>query len=253
MSDHPTAGPLLRARELAIGYSGEALVSDVELTLTAGEAVAIVGPNGTGKTTILRTLGGLLPPLSGTLELGGVALSTLSPRQRARRVAVLPQVDRAEGSLTVAEMVELGRTPHLGLWGHLGQADRAAVDRALEACELADLAHRRLDRVSGGERQRARIALTLAQEAPVLLLDEPVNHLDLRRRYEFFKLIAHLRQERGLAVILVLHDLAEAFREAERVLVLHGGEAKELSPEDPDRAEKLALAFDVPPEWIPGQ
>ncbi len=246
------SGPLLSARDLAVGY-GEVLISGVELSLSAGEAVSIVGPNGTGKTTMLRTLGGLMPPLSGTLELDGAALATLPPRQRARRVAVLPQVDRAEGSLTVAELVELGRTPHLGLWGHLSQADRDAVARALEACQLDSLAHRRLDRVSGGERQRARIALTLAQEAPVLLLDEPVNHLDLKRRYEFFGLIERLREERGLAVILVLHDLAEAFREADRVLVLHGGEAEELSPDDSKRVEKLAHAFEVPPEWIPGQ
>ena len=140
----------------------------------------------------------------------------------------------------------------MGSAGHPELFDQVVgqvVSKAQEEC----LAHRRLDRVSGGERQRARIALTLAQEAPVLLLDEPVNHLDLKRRYEFFGLIERLREERGLAVILVLHDLAEAFREADRVLVLHGGEAEELSPDDSKRVEKLAHAFEVPPEWIPGQ
>ncbi len=255
MSDRAASGearPLLRARALSFGYGGEPLVSGLDLDLEPGQFLAIIGPNGTGKTTLLRTLGGLLAPLAGRVDLDGEDLAVLRPRQRARKVAVLPQVDRVEGSLTVREMVELGRTPHLGLWGHLGIADRAAVDAALEACQLAGLARRRLDRVSGGERQRARIALTLAQEAPLLLLDEPVNHLDLKRRYEFFELIGQLRRERGLAVIVVLHDLAEAFREAGRVLVLHDGAAEEISPDDPRRAEKLAGAFEVPEEWIPG-
>ncbi len=124
------------------------------------------------------------------------------------------------------------------------------MERALAHCQLEELAQRPLSRVSGGERQRARIALTVAQEAPLLLLDEPANHLDLKRRYELFQQLRQLRRSRSTAVIMVLHDLADAYREADRVLVLSGRGAEEIPADDPRRPEKLARAFDVPPEQI---
>jgi len=242
--------PPLEARDLACGFGARPLLSGVSLRLAAGQALGVVGPNGSGKTTLLRTLGGVLPPVSGRVLLGGVPRAMLTPQQRARAVALLPQVDRADSGLLVRELVELGRTPHLGLWGHLGPADRDAVDQALASCQLSHLAGRRLDQVSGGERQRARIAMTLAQQAPALLLDEPANHLDLRRRYELFELLQALRRERRLAVVLVLHDLTDAFRECSSLLVLHGGVARALEPGDPGRVQALARAFEVPEDRI---
>jgi iron complex transport system ATP-binding protein len=241
----------LQARDVSCGHGGRPLLAGVTLELPAGGCLGLVGPNGSGKTTLLRTLGGQLPALGGQVLLGGAAVDTLDPRQRAHRVALLPQVDRADSGLLVRELVELGRTPHLGLWGHLGRRDRRAVQDALEACQLTNLAGRRLDQVSGGERQRARIAMTLAQQAPALLLDEPANHLDLRRRHELYELLRRLRRDRRLAVALVLHDLADAFRECHRVMVLDQGGVQALDPGDPARVPTLARAFDVPEDRIP--
>jgi iron complex transport system ATP-binding protein len=248
-----SASPL-QVEQLSCGFAGTAttpLLSGLNLELAPGEAVAVVGPNGVGKTTLLRTLAGLLPLLQGAVRLGGEDLTRLSGVERARRLAMLTQVGSGEESLSVRELVELGRTPYLGLFGRLGPEDHQAVDHALTACHLEALAERRLDRLSGGERQRARIALTVAQQTDLLLLDEPVNHLDLRRRHEFYGLVSQLRKERGLAVVYVLHDLAEAFREAQRVFVLSGGQAALVRPDDPQRRSKLAEAFEVPEDRVP--
>ena len=241
----------LETRDLSVGYEHPALVEGLNLRLEPGQMVAMVGPNGAGKTTLLNTLAGLRPPLSGAVLVGGRDLGDLDPPKRARRVALLPQMDRGDPTLTVHELVSLGRTPHLGLWGALSADDRRAVDEALDACDLTALARRPLAEISGGERQRARIGLTLAQSSPLLLLDEPANHLDLRRRYDFFALLSRLRRRRNLAVVVVLHDLAEAFREADRVLLLYRGRAVPVGAADPDRTAMLAEAFGVPTDYIP--
>jgi len=246
-----TAATVLEARDLACGYDAP-LVSGLDLTLSQGQALAVVGPNGVGKTTLLRTLAGQLPPLTGTVHVGGADLARQSHLQRAKRVTILLQEDPGDHSLTVRELVELGRTPHLGLWGRPGPEDLQAVEQALQACHLEELAHRRLDRVSGGERQRARIAMTLAQQTALLLLDEPASHLDLRRRVELFELLTTLRRQRHLALVMVLHDLPEAYQEADRVLVLGQSGAAEVPAGDPERRGKLARAFEVPEERIPG-
>ncbi|MCK5799244.1 MAG: ABC transporter ATP-binding protein, partial [Deltaproteobacteria bacterium] len=136
------------------------------------------------------------------------------------------------------------------LFGHLGAADREAVQEAIAACDLDVLASRRVGRLSGGERQRARLALALAQGAPLLLLDEPTTHLDLRRRQEIFELLKRLRSDRALIVVMVLHELAEAYTEADRVLVLSAAGAEEIAADDPTRRDRLAAAFEVSPERI---
>jgi len=224
--------PTLEVADLSCGH-GAALLSQVSFSLSRGEALAIVGPNGAGKTTLLRTLAGQLPLLGGTIRVDGVDLTRLSAIQRARRVAFLSQDDAVDPGLTVEELVQLGRTPHLGLWGRPGPRDDNAVGQALSACQLTELAHRGLDHISGGERQRARIAMTLAQQTALLLLDEPVTHLDLRRRMELFELLSSLREQRQLTLLMVLHDLPEAYREADRVLVL-GEAGASLVPASPE-------------------
>jgi iron complex transport system ATP-binding protein len=240
----------LSVAQLAWGYEAP-LIEGLELSLAPGELVAIVGPNGVGKSTLLRTLAGEISPLAGTVLLQGESAAGLSAPERARRVAVLAQDGRPDDLLRVGELVELGRTPHLGLWGTLSEDDRRIVDDALNACQLLNLRNRLLAQVSGGEQQRARFAMAVAQQSPLLLLDEPANHLDLRRRYELFELIKKLREELGVAVIAVLHDLAEAYRQADRVFVLARGAAECVLATDPNRLQKLATAFEVPSSRLP--
>jgi iron complex transport system ATP-binding protein len=239
----------LRLEGLVWGYPKRRLGGPLELTLAPGQALALVGPNGVGKSTLLRTIAGLQPPLAGAATVGEMPLG--SGRQRARHVAMLEQGAIVDPSLTVRELVELGRTAHLGLFGRLQSADQQAVALALTSCDLEQLAERPLGQLSGGELQRARLALALAQQAPLMLLDEPTTHLDLRRRQQLFELLSQLRRERELTQILVLHELAEAYREADRVVVLDDqGSARELPADAGDRHEVLAAAFGVDPSRI---
>ncbi len=251
VSAQPMEGDVLQVDGLACGYGQAPLVQGLDLSMAPGEALAVVGPNGAGKSTLLRALAGAHPLDRGQVLVQGAPIVDLPAPLRARLVAMLPQNDRGDSGLSVEELVALGRTPHLGFWGHMGPRDREAVDRALTDCSLADLRRRPLDRLSGGERQRARIAMTLAQESPLLLLDEPANHLDLRRRHQLFELLTRLRGERRLALVLVLHDLQDAFREADGVLLLADGKARRVDPGDPDRVDRLADAFGVPAGRIP--
>lgn len=245
-TDHHGRPPPLAARGLAWGHSARALLGrELDLSLEPGEALSVVGPNGAGKSTLLLTLSGRLPPLEGQVVLAGANARRLGAAERARRVAVLPQAAETDPELTVRELVELGRTAYLGLWGRLGPRDRDAIDRALAACDLEFLAAHRLGRLSGGERQRALIAMAVAQEAPLLVLDEPTTHLDLRRRAELFALLSDLRARSGLAVLMALHELSDAFSQASRLLVLSGEGAEELDRADPQVRAKLARAFGI--------
>ncbi|MFH1130646.1 MAG: ABC transporter ATP-binding protein [Pseudomonadota bacterium] len=242
---------LLVTQGLAWGYGKEPLAGHLDMDLSVGELVAVVGPNGVGKTSLLQTLDGRLKPLQGKVLLQGEDIALLDSAQRAKRVAVLSQVSSADPDLTVKELVELGRTPYLGLWGGLRTQDREEVEKAIEACHLQRVVNRKLGQISGGEQQRARIAMVIAQRAPLLFLDEPVSHLDLRHSHELFQLLAKLRKERGMGILMVLHNLTEAYREADRVLVLAQGRVSQISDNDPGRTQKLAEAFDVPENWIP--
>jgi iron complex transport system ATP-binding protein len=241
--------PPLRADDLGWGYPGRPLGSRLALRLERGQAVALLGPNGAGKSTLLRTLAGVLPPLGGQLLLGGKDVARMSGRERARQAALLTQELQEDEGLLVRELVEIGRTPHLGRWGTRRAEDRDAVDRAVELCGLRGLEQRPLGQLSGGERQRARIAMAVAQQAPLLLLDEPTTHLDLCRRYQLFEQLRRLRKE-GAALLMVLHEISDAFRQADRVLVLDGERADEVSADSPETVGRLARAFAVPESQV---
>jgi iron complex transport system ATP-binding protein len=213
----------LTARSLRLAYGRREVVRGVDFELRPGEVVAVLGPNGSGKSTFLRGLGRLLRPSGGAVELDGRALASWPPAQFARRVALLAQTHEHAAELTVRELVALGRHPHQGFLSLAGARDEAAIDRALEQTGLTQLAARPLGELSGGEAQRAWFALALAQEPEVLLLDEPTAYLDLRHQLAALELIRRLNAERGLAVVMALHDLGQAARYASRLVLLKDG------------------------------
>jgi iron complex transport system ATP-binding protein len=221
-------------------------VRDVSFTLGAAEVVALVGPNGSGKSTLLAALAGELAPRAGRVTLDGVPLARVPRRRRARRIARLPQEPGCPEGLEVEQLVSHGRHPHRGAFSPLGRADRRAVTAALEAFDLMDLRGRAVETLSGGERRRAWLAMVLAQEPEILLLDEPTTALDLRQRFELLALLARVHRERGISLLVSLHDLEEAAALAQRVAVLHRGRLYEAAdPEYALRAETLRDVFGV--------
>lgn len=203
------------------GATREAL-RDVWIGVGAGEVVALVGPNGSGKSTLLATLGRCLDKSAGRLLLSGEE-GHLSRRAWARQVAFLPQEPQAPAGLTVEQVVARGRHSHRPAWGGDTPADRAAVARALGRLDLQEVRGRPLETLSGGERRRAWLAMVVAQEATVLLLDEPMSGLDLAQRLEVGELLRRLAKDERKAILVVLHDLTEALRCADRVVVMHRG------------------------------
>ena len=209
----------LTARAIAAGYGRRPAIEDVSCEFATGWS-AIVGPNGAGKSTLLRVLAGLLAPSAGEVLLDGTPLARLPARERARRIAWLPQLAEPAGELTVRETVALGRLPHVGVFGAPTPADEAAIEAAMQRTECVDWADRRLSELSGGERQRALLARALATEAPVLLLDEPTLHLDPPHQVALAKLARRLAATH--TVVTVMHDLSLALA-ADRVVLLEGG------------------------------
>ena len=234
----------LVARAIRAGYRDRDVLRGVDLVARAGELVALIGPNGAGKSTLLRVAGGLLRPSSGSVTIDGVDVTTLDRRSIARHIAVVPQVFETLFPFTVREIAALGRTSRLGPLGTLGSDDARAVARALDDIGATDLADRRIDRVSGGERQRAVLAMALAQEAGVLLLDEPTAHLDPAHQRATLDRVATLARVRGLAVVAVLHDLNLAAAFASRVVLLaDGAVVRDGEPREVITAELVTNVF----------
>ncbi|CAA9477818.1 MAG: ABC-type Fe3+-siderophore transport system, ATPase component [uncultured Solirubrobacteraceae bacterium] len=213
----------LSARQLTLSYGTRPVVSGLDLEVTRGRVTALVGANASGKSTLLRALGRLLTPSSGTVLLDGAEIARLSTREVARRIAILPQDPAPPESFAVRHLVAQGRYPHQQLLGRWTAHDEQAVEAALAATGIADLADRPLDELSGGQRQHAWIALTLAQETDVLLLDEPTTYLDMAHQVDVLELLAKLNHRDGRTIVMVLHDLNQAARYADEVIALRAG------------------------------
>ena len=207
---------------VTVTLGGRQVVHEVTATVEAGEWVALLGPNGAGKTSLLRAIAGLLP-CEGRVSLHDVPAATLARRARARLLALVPQEPETPPWLTVGEYVLMGRTPHLGPLAREGAVDRDAAARALARLDLDELAERTLGTLSGGERQRVVVARALAQEAPVVLLDEPTAALDIGHQQHALELLDALRASEGLTLVAAMHDLTLAAQYADRVLLLDAG------------------------------
>jgi iron complex transport system ATP-binding protein len=213
----------LAADRVDLGYGDALVVEGLSMAVQAGSISAVVGPNACGKSTLLRALARIVVPSGGQVILDGEAIHRLPTREVARRLGMLPQTPIAPDGILVADLVSRGRSPHQRLFQQWSLADEAAVVTALEATETLDLAERPVDELSGGQRQRVWIAMVLAQETPILLLDEPTTFLDITHQVEVLELVAALNRDRGRTVVMVLHDLNLASRYAHHIVAMREG------------------------------
>ncbi|MFF7291112.1 ABC transporter ATP-binding protein [Microbacterium sp. NPDC008134] len=234
----------LTAERLTLRYDERTIVDDLDVTLPEGRITVILGANACGKSTLLRGLARLLTPATGRVMIGSDDVRDLAPKALARRLGFLPQAATAPGGVTVAELVARGRYPHQRLLQQWSPEDADAVNAAMRATGVAVLRDRAIDELSGGQRQRAWIAMLLAQQTPVMLLDEPTTYLDIAHQLEVLELCRRLNREEERTVVLVLHDLDQACRYADHLVVMREGRILATgAPGEVMTAELIAEAF----------
>ena len=238
--------PVISLANAGFRYGERAVLHDITLGTRPGEFLAVIGPNGSGKSTLLKGMCGLLRPFSGSVQLDGRPMDSSSRAQVARKIALVPQGAFLPELFTAMEIVLMGRTPHLGLLKYEGSSDILAAANAMEATETGRLAGRRVNELSGGERQRVLIARALAQQAEILLLDEPTANLDINYQAGILDFLKKLCRERGLSIVSALHDVNLASQYGDRVIVLKDGVIyKQGRPQDVIDSPTLREAFGV--------
>ncbi|QWW70671.1 ABC transporter ATP-binding protein (plasmid) [Rhizobium sp. WYJ-E13] len=236
----------LMVEDIAAGYGRRQILDSVSLDIPEGKMTMLVGPNGSGKSTLLSVMSRLLKPTSGTVHLDGRLLNTMPTREIARRLGLLPQSPLLPEGLTVYDLVSRGRYPHQGFLRQWTEADDAAVEHALRITDTLSFAARPVDSLSGGQRQRCWIAMALAQETPVILLDEPTTFLDLHYQVEVLDLLSHLTRAHGRTIVAVLHDLNFALQYADRLVFLKDGAIRAIAEHPGDcTAELIRDVFNV--------
>jgi len=237
---------MLHIKDLTLRYGNQPVLSDLSLQLQPGQVLGLIGPNGAGKSSLIRALSGVLRPSSGVITVNGQDLLGLPEVERARLISVVPQSTQLPPAFTVYECVALGRTPHLNWLGSLGPGDAAKIEWAMQITECAALKDRRAGQLSGGEQQRVLLARALAQDCPILLLDEPTAHLDLHHQVAILNVVRSLAREQALAVLVALHDLNLASLFAQQLALLVDGRLQALgSPQEVLTQDALQRAYSV--------
>ena len=242
----------LSGRGLRVGYHERTILHELDIDIPNGSFTVIVGPNACGKSTLLRSLARLLPPSAGTVLLDGKAIASYSAKEVARVVGLLPQTSIAPDGITVVDLVSRGRYPHQKLLRQWSEVDEQAVVRAMAATGVDDLAARPVDELSGGQRQRVWVAMALAQQTPLLLLDEPTTFLDIAHQVELLDLFARLNRGSGRTLVAVLHDLNQACRYATHLVAMREGAiVAQGPPEEVVDADLVSAVFGVTCEVVP--
>jgi ABC-type cobalamin/Fe3+-siderophores transport system ATPase subunit len=243
---------MLNIERLSVSYGTRRVLHGISLDVHAGEVLALIGPNGTGKSTLVRAVSGVIPVQSGKVSVDGDDLLLMPAMQRARFLAVVPQAASLPLAFTTWETVLLGRTPYLNFLGQVSSKDEEIARLALQKVDALAFAERRVGELSGGEQQRVLLARALAQSTPILLLDEPTVHLDMQYQVSIMEIVRILAHEDGLAVLIALHDLNLAARYADRVALLVAGEMKAVgTARQVLTPEIISTAFHLPVKVVP--
>ena len=237
---------------LSVAYGERRVLDSINMRLAAGSVTAVIGPNGVGKSTLLRAVSGVIQPTSGYARVNGRDLALMSPTERACQIAVVPQAISLPPAFTAWETVLMGRTPHLNWLGQVSRRDEEVAQHAMRRTHTLELAERRVGELSGGEQQRLLLARALAQAAPILLMDEPTSHLDLQYQISLLEEVRSLARQEGLTVLAVLHDLNLVARFADQVGLLLNGRLEAFGrPQEVLTANLLTRAYHVPLQVMP--
>lgn len=252
MQTNPKTPSTFTGQDLYLSYGGPPIVEELTVTIPTQAITAIIGPNGCGKSTLLKALARILIPEQGKVEVNEVDIHSQSTKEIARQLGLLPQNPRSPDGITVSDLIQRGRYPHQGIFRQWSREDESSVSKALSLTGLTNFSDRPIDELSGGQRQRVWIAMLLAQETPIMLLDEPTTHLDIAHQIEVLDLLKELTEQHNRTIVMVLHDINLAVRYANNLIAMRDGEIKTAGkPRDVLTAQMIHDVFSIQAQILP--